>query len=257
MLMRLPGDRPVPIAPGLRVLAPRARLSTRRAASSRLRRLGVVSLGLHAALLALVVFWHRPRPSEQAPESPGAIELVMLEQRGSGPTTLPQDAAPPVAASPMPPPPPDDATAEPLPQPPSGPQAAGVPAETPAPVPPEARPQDALQINIGGTDSETNAIVSGPGVIPARLDAKFRNRGPIYPQTAVNRAEQGAVILLIHVSPEGLATSVDIAQSSGYALLDNAARDAAMGWRFVPAVTDGQAVPFDMPFKFVFQLQLR
>ena len=42
-------------------------------------------------------------------------------------------------------------------------------------------------------------------VIPASVDAKFRNREPVYPPEAVRRAEQGAVILLIHVSPAGSA----------------------------------------------------
>ena len=86
------------------------------------------------------------------------------------------------------------------------------------------------------------------------MDAKFHNQEPVYPAEAVRRAEQGAVILLIHVSPEGLPAGVDIVQSSGYALLDRAARDAVMGWHFVPAVQDGQPIPFDMTLRVVFNL---
>jgi protein TonB len=86
------------------------------------------------------------------------------------------------------------------------------------------------------------------------VDAKFRNLEPVYPPEAVRRAEQGAVLLVIHVSPEGLPTGVDIAQSSGFVLLDRAARDTVMGWHFLPAVQDGQPIPFEMPMRVVFQL---
>ena len=36
--------------------------------------------------------------------------------------------------------------------------------------------------------------------------------------------------------------------------LDNAARDAVMGWHFLPAVRDGQAIPFEMQLRVVFHL---
>ena len=117
------------------------------------------------------------------------------------------------------------------------------------------RAQEAPQIKLGG-NSDTNAIViDGPHVIPASVDAKFRNRRAGLSPEAVRRAEQGAVILLIHVSPEGLPSGVDIAESSGFMLLDRAARDAVMGWHFVPAVQDGQPIPFDMKLRVVFNLE--
>jgi periplasmic protein TonB len=71
----------------------------------------------------------------------------------------------------------------------------------------------------------------------------------------VRRAEQGAVILLIHVSQEGLASAVDVLESSGHASLDRAARDAVATWHFLPAVKDGQPIPFDMPMRVTFQLE--
>ena len=110
------------------------------------------------------------------------------------------------------------------------------------------------EINIGGNDSETNAIVTGDRVVPASLDAKFHNKEPIYPIEAARRAEQGAVILVVHVSPDGLVQGVDVERSSGFMLLDRAARDAVVGWHFLPAVKDGQPVPFDMQLRVLFQL---
>jgi protein TonB len=195
----------------------------------------------------------------------------MVESQGSGPPTAPPQPtpaqpAPESAASappeqPAPPPPRQAETAEaeePLSQP-----AAPSPdtAQPSVPTPPVAAPpvQQAMrapEINLPGNDSETNAFVVGDEhVIPASIDAKSRNREPIYPPDAVRRAEQGAVILLIHVSPLGLASSVDVLKSSGYASLDRSAHDAVAAWRFLPAVKDGQPIPFDMPLRVTFQLE--
>ena len=62
------------------------------------------------------------------------------------------------------------------------------------------------------------------------------------------------MILLIHVSPLGLPVGVDIAESSGFVLLDRAASEAVWGWHFLPAVRDGQPMAFDMELRVVFHL---
>ena len=209
---------------------------------SRLRLAAALSLGLHALLLAGILLWFARVPrSVDATDTSGAVELVMMEQKGTGPTVVRPEPSPPVAVpapspQPAPPvPPPDAATAEealPLPTPPIPPSASPVV----PPEPPVEHAQEAPEINLGGNNSETNAIVTGPNVIPASVDAKYHNQEPDYPSEAVRRAEQGAVTLLIHVSAEGLAREVDIEQSSGFMSLDNAARGAVMGWHFLPAV---------------------
>ncbi len=89
--------------------------------------------------------------------------------------------------------------------------------------------------------------------MPASPDDRFRNRPPIYPYQAAARGEHGSVLLLIHVSDAGFATGVDVVESSGVALLDRAASDAVRKWRFRPALQEGRAVPFNMPFRFVFE----
>jgi periplasmic protein TonB len=168
----------------------------------------------------------------------------------------PAAATPPAAAPPAPPPitapptPPQMAAREatpPLPNPARPP----VPA---SPTPPEPEADSTPRVNLGGTDSLSNVLVQGDQVIPAAMDAKVHNREPIYPDDAVRRGEQGAVVLLIRVSPEGLASSVDIARSSGFNLLDRAARDAVATWRFLPAVRDGQPIASSMSVRVVFQL---
>ena len=107
--------------------------------------------------------------------------------------------------------------------------------------------------DLAGTESESNADVLGGHVVPASPDDRFRNRPPIYPYEAAVHGEHGAVMLIIHVSEAGVATGVDVVESSGVASLDQAAKTAVRKWRFRPALQEGRAVPFDMPFQFVFE----
>jgi protein TonB len=120
--------------------------------------------------------------------------------------------------------------------------------------PTEASPSP-LTISLAGTDSLSNAIVQGEAVIPARPDDAYRNRPPIYPRDAARRGQQGAVLVVIHVSPAGAAMGADIVESSGYPLLDKAALDAVLTWRFRPAASRDGTVAFDMPMRFVFALE--
>jgi len=230
-----------------------------------MRRFGLLSLGLHAALLAGLLLWmrHGGAPTLQVPDEAPTVELVMVEQKGSGPTTVAPTPPPPeapaeepqpaAAAEPAPPPPAAEAAEEPLPPPPPPPtRTSSAAASRPQPAAPPPPPTPA--INLGGTDSETNAIVTGDHVMPARADASYRNKEPVYPPDAVRRSEQGSVVLMIHVSPEGIASGVDVLESSGYLLLDRTAREAVAQWHFVPAVKDGRPIPSDMALRVIFRL---
>ena len=127
------------------------------------------------------------------------------------------------------------------------------PPATPSTAPPAQRP--APQMNLGNlNDNETNALVTGDAVVPAKADDRYHNREPDYPPSAVLRGEQGGVELLIHVGPDGRAQSVDVLRSSGYAALDRAARQAVLTWHFLPALKHGLAVPAAMPLRVVFRL---
>ena len=59
--------------------------------------------------------------------------------------------------------------------------------------------------------------------------------------------------MVIHVGANGLANGVDVVETSGVPVLDHAAVAAVRKWRFHPAMKDGQTIPFDMPFRFVFE----
>ena len=107
-------------------------------------------------------------------------------------------------------------------------------------------------IVLRGTDSPSDAIAMGNNIVPAAPDAIFHNRPPVFPLEAARRGQGGAVVLTIHISPDGKAAGVDLIRGSGYLLLDSAAREAVLRWRFLPAVKDGQPVASDMTIQFFF-----
>jgi protein TonB len=244
-----------------------------------MRRGALASFGAHSVLLGLIVVWTLRgwAPVVEAPDTPATVELVMVETKGAGESTAPvvppaqaktaqqpTQAAPPGTPETTPPPPqpakPSPPTAEGPPDlaPPTSPaQPAGTPAAAPdsrlAMSLPAVRPGPEIQF--GGADFETNAIASGERVIPARPDAHWHNKEPVYPMVAAERGEHGAVVLLVHISPAGLTAGVDVLQSSGHASLDHAAIDAVWTWRFMPAVKDGQPIWAEMPWRVVFDLR--
>jgi protein TonB len=247
----------MPTLRAVRVGRPRIRWQDK----SRLQHAGLFSAALHAAVLAgLLLSFRHAIPVREPPDQEAAVELVMIENKGANvATTAPPQPSPEVTVpTPPPPPPPDKAEAAeavpPVPPPPPPAAAPPSPPRPPIASPPVPHAQEAPQISLGGTDSDTDAIATGPNLIPASVDTKFHNRDPIYPAEAAIRGERGAVTLLIHVSPEGLASDVDIAQSSGYAALDRSARDAVLKWHFLPAVKDGRPIEFEMPLRVVFRL---
>jgi len=247
----------MPTLRAVRVGRPRIRWQDK----SRLQHAGLFSAALHAAVLAaLLLSFRHAIPVHEPPDQEAAVELVMIENKGANVTTTapPQPSPEVTVPTPPPPPPPDKAEAAeavpPVPPPPPPAAAPPSPPRPPIASPPVPHAQEAPQISLGGTDSDTDAIATGPNLIPASVDTKFLNRDPIYPAEAAIRGERGAVTLLIHVSPEGLASDVDIAQSSGYAALDRSARDAVLKWHFLPAVKDGRPIEFEMPLRVVFRL---
>jgi len=241
-----------------------------------------VSLGLHAAAVIAVLLLLHPRvPVEADLEKPTEVELVMEEHKGDlHPTTTPSPSQPVPPSAQKPPGPQADPSAAkppaqeanmPVQEPTQAKEASTAEAKAdtttqetrpstaapvqeakrePEPAPPAA--QQAPVISLQGTDSPSDARAFGDRVIPARPDAVFHNRPPEYPVEAALNGQQGTVVVTVHVSPAGTAIGVDLVRSSGYVLLDSAARDAVLRWRFLPAVKDGQPVASDMTMGFEF-----
>jgi protein TonB len=66
-------------------------------------------------------------------------------------------------------------------------------------------------------------------------NAYLNNPAPEYPAHARRRNMEGTVMLDVMVSAEGIAHYVRIAESSGFSLLDESAKNAVSRWKFVPA----------------------
>jgi len=62
----------------------------------------------------------------------------------------------------------------------------------------------------------------------------FQNPPPEYPELAKQMRQEGLVMLVVDVDREGKPMEVEIKQSSGYRLLDQAAVKAVWHWKFQP-----------------------
>jgi periplasmic protein TonB len=65
--------------------------------------------------------------------------------------------------------------------------------------------------------------------------AYLTNPRPIYPKEALKRKQEGLVVLSVLVAAGGKPQLVEILQSSGHPLLDEAAIQVVKKWRFTPA----------------------
>lgn len=77
------------------------------------------------------------------------------------------------------------------------------------------------------------AAFSAPLVEASPLYA--RNAPPPYPRLARERGWAGEVLLRVAVTDGGRVRAVEVERSSGYALLDTAARKAVRRWHFRPS----------------------
>jgi protein TonB len=232
----------------------------------------LISIALHLALVGLVQYGpRRLRPVDAETMPQPTLEFEMVQQRGAGETTAtaapkadqpadskpaPPTPPPPQPEQPQPPPPAPAEEALPTPPPPAPPAPKPTVAVNPTPAapPPAPKPDTAPEVNLGGTDSLSNLLATGPQIIPPGIDTKYRNREPVYPHAAAERGQEGAVTLLIHVAPDGHVEAVEILHSSGYPMLDQAAYDAVITWHFHAAIKDGQVVSSELPLRIQFTL---
>ena len=69
------------------------------------------------------------------------------------------------------------------------------------------------------------------------------NPPPVYPAVARRREQQGTVTVRVLVGADGAVERAEVAESSGFDSLDDAALETVRSrWRFVPARHDGLAV---------------
>ncbi len=108
--------------------------------------------------------------------------------------------------------------------------------------------------NANASVTEKSEVVGLSQTVTVMSEPRYRvtPQPPEYPALAQRRRQEGVVIIDITVEPNGRTADVDIRQSSGYALLDQAAVRAAMKWEIMPHEINGQAVraAFQVPVKF-------
>jgi len=81
------------------------------------------------------------------------------------------------------------------------------------------------------------------------------NPAPRYPAAAIAARQQGRVMLRVRTTASGTVESAQVAESSGFPLLDQAALQAVTNWRFAPARRGGEPVPFDVLIPIRFQIR--
>jgi protein TonB len=93
-------------------------------------------------------------------------------------------------------------------------------------------------------------------VTPPNFQANYLdNPAPVYPPLSRRMGEEGHVILRVHVEVSGLPSRVEIRASSGSERLDQAAVDAVLRWKFVPARHGDQPVAAHVLVPVIFSLK--
>lgn len=79
------------------------------------------------------------------------------------------------------------------------------------------------------------------------------NPKPSYPYFARTMNYEGLVVVRVEIAADGTAARVEIAESSGYNILDEAAVDTVKNWAFMPAMRDGIAITtwLEIPIRFM------
>ncbi|MCZ6602273.1 MAG: energy transducer TonB, partial [Planctomycetota bacterium] len=178
-------------------------------------RTGTLSLTFSAAIhagagLALGLFLS-PEPDTRAPEW-GVMEIRQTRSPPPEPSLLTLAKRPEIPLPPIEPPwPLLGGEAPPTVPPPSE----ELPRTPPPPPPPRMRPR------------------ASPPQAAATSPRPIQNHPPRYPETARRRGYQGVVIITARVSAEGEPISVTVRKSSGYRVLDRAARKAVLSWKFL------------------------
>jgi protein TonB len=121
---------------------------------------------------------------------------------------------------------------------------------TPHPVPSVADPVPTTERTALSTDATETVTPTAIDAVPSQpmqpdteptAIAYGSHASVPYPRDSLKAHEQGTVMLLVLVGPDGKVEDIRIEKSSGYTRLDRAARDAVKLWNFNPARHGGVA----------------
>lgn len=183
----------------------------------------LAALALHA-LVGLALLNYEPARSALVAAAPIMVDLITpprVEPRPDPPVEMPPKPKPVARLRPKPPEPLPVITAVEAPSP--------IVAPAPPPEPPATPEPPALPAVVAPAPAPVP-------VTPPLFNADYlRNPPPAYPPLSRRLGEEGRVVLRVLVSPGGEAAEVQLRSSSGYARLDEAAREIVRRWKFVPA----------------------
>jgi protein TonB len=206
---------------------------------------------VHAAV-AVLVLTHRPAPPAAEPP-PITVELLSASAEPAPP---PPPAPPtPVPPPPVPTPPVPQAAPRPTPTPPvlasrqpASPQDMVVPQAVPEVKPQPTAPVQAATPAPAPPAPPAPAPVAEPRPpaapkVMAASDADYLVRPqPVFPRVSRELGEQGTVRLRVLVDEQGRPREIEVAKSSGFSRLDQAAISALRATRFKPYQEGGVAL---------------
>ncbi len=103
--------------------------------------------------------------------------------------------------------------------------------------------------------SETVTAKATVPTLPPQIDPRGENLWPSYPRRARQRGIEGQLLLRITVNSKGRTSGIKVLESSGHAVLDNAAVKAVKHWHFRPGRRGKKPVKASMDMPVVFRLQ--
>ncbi|WPL81163.1 energy transducer TonB [Bordetella hinzii] len=237
---------------------------------------GIAVLAVHAAVIGAIFLNHTEAPVmlEQEPVMVSVIEAPVPQVAKAEPNPEPPvEETPPPEPVVEPPPPEPEPELKPEPEPEPIVEKAPEPAPPPKPKPkpkPQPKPQPKTEVQAepkpqtppaGATDGEqvTQAPKQGPApeepVFMSSVEYLGDRPAPKYPSDSIRRREQGRVIVLVTINPQGYVDKASIDTSSGFRRLDNSALEAVRKARFKPLTRNGvpqtamARIPFDFGLK--------
>lgn len=114
----------------------------------------------------------------------------------------------------------------------------------------DARERDAPTKARSGPGSGSEEPKPADSIIPPKLVAFVE---AVYPNAALAERREARVVLKLTIDAEGMVADAEISEPAGHAF-DEAAREAALGFRFTPARREATAVPAQILFAYDFRL---
>lgn len=105
------------------------------------------------------------------------------------------------------------------------------------------------------TGAGSGVRIPEPVVVGPQLDGRYPFTEPPYPTSEVRMGHEGTVLLRMQILPNGRVGAVELAKSSGFPRLDEAALREARTWRMTPGTHGGVATAMWTVVPIKFQLK--